>query len=606
MLGKFSSSGNDSDNSCASSATSLGPSTTATDTPSSKSSGTDYTTADESPFDIGSRGRDPLWSAFKNLDVEFGKLGAKPVAQKMLVVKTALLGFLNRYGNHSSNKKLHPEDTDRRAVILNRWWGALLDMLDGQGQQLVPGVDRLPLVEATTMIMMRPEWRQTTSYYMPLVDRSPYERVRARSHSQTTGSTLSDSEAAFLAESAERNVRTMFIANLLRQLELVVDKMSQRHAPLGLVNFCGKALAYAFFFAPGAADVLVRLWGLPTSTIQRVADEFCLPRKSNGESEDIVALFPPSMCGLGWTSVKSVGAALKRNPKMALGVAKIPWQSAWVSRWRGRDTDLLFIFAKYYHILAEEFMPAGLPLIEKARAPAFVLLHAQLLTVMDTTIHRQAALEAFAAAPPISDAPHGLDASAMELPGVPGDLLRGMAENRLIVLLKDFLSENSSTMSAPRHTFAEAFMGLMRAAARRTSQFNHNACHTLCDFLEETLMIYDGFEDVDDPTMQYIDWDFWFQACQLILDSLNTMSEIRMLCFIFAIWDAVTRDPKRKEKLCIDWLLTEKTFDKFFNHWCPMVRAYYMRLLCWRICRDTGSANEVDRYAIPSEMPDVD
>jgi hypothetical protein len=50
----------------------------------------------------------------------------------------------------------------------------------------------------------------------------------------------------------------------------------------------------------------------------------------------------------------------------------------------------------------------------------------------------------------------------------------------------------------------------------------------------------------------------------------------------------------RKEALCLEWLLSEEVFVRFFTHWCPMVRAYYMRLLCWRICRDAGSPNELD------------
>ena len=90
------------------------------------------------------------------------------------------------------------------------------------------------------------------------------------------------------------------------------------------------------------------------------------------------------------------------------------------------------------------------------------------------------------------------------------------------------------------------------------------------------------------------DWPFWLEVCKRIMNSLNTMSEVRMLSFIYAIWDAVAKDPRRKAALCLDWLLTKETFNTYFNHWCPMVRAYYQRLLCWRICRDDGNANEVD------------
>jgi hypothetical protein len=46
--------------------------------------------------------------------------------------------------------------------------------------------------------------------------------------------------------------------------------------------------------------------------------------------------------------------------------------------------------------------------------------------------------------------------------------------------------------------------------------------------------------------------------------------------------------------LCVDWLLTEEIFDAFYNHWCPLVRGYYHRLLCWRICRCDGNATEED------------
>ena len=95
--------------------------------------------------------------------------------------------------------------------------------------------------------------------------------------------------------------------------------------------------------------------------------------------------------------------------------------------------------------------------------------------------------------------------------------------------------------------------------------------------------------------VNYVDWRFWLDVGKMIADSNNTMSEIRILSFIYSVWDALTADPERKEVLCLDWLLTEEFFAKFFNHWCPMVRAYYMRLLCWRVCRDSGSASEVNR-----------
>lgn len=600
VLGKLAT-GMDSDDGCASSSSSIAPATHSTNTPTSQSNSiSDFnSTTDASSLEnsIASFQRDPLISVFKNLDQEARKFEshAVPMFERMYAMKSALLVFLHQYTSQGSITSLHAEDIERRAIVLNRWWVALLDLLECLGPHPTPGVDRISLLEALTLIMMRPEWRHSTSVFLPLADRSPNERLRARSWTQSSNSSADSTEAALLTESAEHNVRSMFISNLVRQMEAVVCKMSQRPAPVGLVNFCGKACAYAFFFAPGVANILVRLWTLNPLLLQRVADEFSLPRTSNGESEDIVALFPPAVSGLGWTSVKAMGNSLKTTPKMAAALAKIPWHSPWIGRWRGRDTDLFFIFCKYYHILAEEFMPLSLPLVEKARAPGFVIVHSQMLSVLDTTIHRQAALQALAMTPPISDGLHGLDASATAMPGLPADLFKSMSENRLVVLLRDILSDNSSAMSAPRHTFAEAFMADMKAAAKMTAQFNYNACHTLCDFLEETLPIYEKAENAEDPASQYADWPFWFHVCKLILESLNTMSEMRVLCLIYTIWDAATRLPQRKEALCLDWLLSEGTFYQLFNHWCPMVRSYFMRLLCWRVCRDDGRASTLDR-----------
>ena len=589
----------DSDTSRASSSTSLALPTNGTDaTASNPTSVSDLNSStDASSLDTSRGGeRDPLLSVFKNLEQEVGVLEARPMppSLRMHVVKTTLLPFLLQPTDPESTRSLQPEDVERRAIILNKWWTMLLDQLGALGVVPTPGVDRASLLEALTLLMMRPEWRQMTSYFQPLAQRSPTERVKCRSRDQSGESSSGSTESADSANTAEQTVRAMFVANLVRQMELVVGKMAQRAAPVGFVNFCGKACAYAFFFAPGVADVLVRLWGLDTLLIQRVADEFRLPRRSKGESDDIVALFPPGMSDLGWSSIRTMGTSLRRLPPMAASLAKIRWSSPWMTRWRGRDTDLFYIFCKYYHILAEEFTPPGLPLIEKARAPGFVLVHSQILAILETTVHRQATIQALGMAPPLSDRAHGVDASATAMPGLPADLLRSMSENRLVALLKDVMSETCAALARSKDTYAEAFMALMKAAAKRTSQFNYSACHTLCDFLEETLTVYDNAEVADDPSTHYADWPFWFNVCKLISESHNTMSEMRVLCLIYTIWDAATRVPKRKEALCLDWLLSEQTFYRFFNHWCPMVRSYFMRLLCWRLCRDTGSANKVD------------
>jgi hypothetical protein len=223
-----------------------------------------------------------------------------------------------------------------------------------------------------------------------------------------------------------------------------------------------------------------------------------------------------------------------------------------------------------------------------------VLVHAQILTALDSTIHRQPASEQMPLPITFDDVLTGADANASALPLPSSNVARLMAENRLIMLLRDFISERPSDFELARMTFAEAFGKMMQATARKTSLFDHNACFVLCDFMEEALAIFLRFHHAHSSTSDYIDWHFWLDVCKKMLESQNSMSEIRLLAFIFSTWNVITNDERRKEVLCLEWLLSEDTFDKFFNHWCPMVRAYYMRLLCWRLCRDDGEATDLD------------
>ena len=188
----------------------------------------------------------------------------------------------------------------------------------------------------------------------------------------------------------------------------------------------------------------------------------------------------------------------------------------------------------------------------------------------------------------------GADASAAALPLPSNNSARPMAENRLIMLLRDFISEHPSEFDSARKTFAEAFSKMIQATARRTSLFDHNACFLLCDLMEEALAIFARFHDAHATETDFIDWWFWLDVCKKMLESQNSMSEIRLFAFISGSWNIITNDERRKEVMCLNWLLTEDTFDKFFNHWCPMVRAYYMRLLCWRFCREDGEASDLD------------
>ncbi|KAI4261012.1 MAG: hypothetical protein L6R42_003780 [Xanthoria sp. 1 TBL-2021] len=468
-------------------------------------------------------------------------------------------------------------------------------MLIGKKGEGVSGSDRPTILDAVTSIMVRPEWILPYQAVSSPSDRNARPFLKSRS---TTS--LASEQSDFLAESVSHNVKSFYAEKLMCQMAYVVEKMSSRSVPASVVNFCGKATAYAFFYCDGVAEILVRLWATPPEMIKRVLAEHHLARDADLKSSMSFAVrnFPSRLHGLGFKSVKATVQHLRSRPRFPLGAARINWHGPWVRRWAGRDTDLFFIFTRNYYSLMGDYIPPDLMSQGRLCAPGHILLQAQVLTVLESIVLRSDTQSPLDPAPGSSVEYNGVfgetDASAPVLPLSPAATSRSMAENRLIILLRDYLSGSSSVSEKPKEIFAGSFEHLLKAAARRVSVFNYNACFTLCDFMEEALPILHRYSTSSASSYTALDWPFWLSVCRKMMESQNTMTQLRVYAFLYSLWGTVTAEPNRKHHVCLDWLLDEEYFYAQFNHWCPMVRAYYMRLLCWRVGRLGVSSSDLD------------
>lgn len=538
------------------------------------------------------RKKDELWTVFRTLEADLRKFQHKSIAFKANVVRTTLLPFLRTYAVHPSNHKLRPEDLDRRANILNGWWTALLELLSGRNNQSISGTDRPAILEGIAGIMERAEWRLSPSPFCALADRA---ETASTSTTKSAGS-ASSSSSDFLTESVYHNVRNIFTQNLLSQMAFVVDKMALRNAAASLVTFSGKTCAYAFCFCPGVADIMVRLWTPAHDTMKRVIEESGMRRLDRLDeiSEHIISAFPPTLHSLKFKSLTAMARTLRRSAVMPLGTAGLDWYGAWVKRWSGAESDLFYVFVKHYHILISDFLPKTSTNIQRLCAPGMIMVHSQILVNLDATINRHNTpqqpeeVSNNASSITFDDVLGDPDASASTVPIPPANATRQMAENRLIMLLRDFLSERNTHIASARQIFAEGFSCLLKAAARRVSIYDNNACYTLCDFLEEAFVILARYEQMLDLRHSVLDWPFWMSVCKLMASSHNTATEIKLFSFLYSTWSVLVADEHRKESLCLDFLLEPEFFESRFNHWCPMVRSYYMRILCWRVARFDG------------------
>ncbi|KIW08120.1 uncharacterized protein PV09_01055 [Verruconis gallopava] len=548
--------------------------------------------------------RDELWTVFRNLEGDFQKFQSKPTTLKANVVRASLIPFLREYQHHQSTYNLRFEDLERRANILHKWWSGLLELILNKNNQSVSGTDRPVVFDGILGIMERPEWRLAPSPYAPLWDRQQAAKGHQKSTSVT--STSSESSDVMLGDSVVHNVRNLFQQNLIDQMGYVVEKMAMRNAPASSVSFCGRTCAYAFFFCPGIADVLVRLWNPTMDSLNRVLQE-CGHKRSislKDTAERIGQGFPSHLKSLRFHNISAIYKALRKPAPLPLRTHTLPWSShPWVSRWCGKDSDLFYVFAKHYHMLVVDFLPADTTRTERLCAPGLIFVHAQILMNMDATIHRNVMPNPMdpgnsngsTANSTFDDILGDPDSAAPPFPLPPAaNAVRQMSENRLIMLVRDLLSERNTNPEEVRIIFGMAFADLLKAAARRTSIYDPSACYVLCDLLEEAFLILVRYEQLNPVIGSVLDWSFWMDVWRRIVESHNTTTEIRLYALLYSLWPAFVIEPQRRAELCASFLLEPKFFASRFNHWCPMVRAYYQRLLCWRVARFDGEEQPGD------------
>ncbi|RPA92994.1 DUF1765-domain-containing protein [Choiromyces venosus 120613-1] len=531
--------------------------------------------------------KDELWEAYRLLENDFQRFQSKSTVQKANIVRESLIPFLRKFENKST-AHLAPDELDRRVRVLHRWWTGLMAQLRIRNSQAIAGADRPVYLEGISGIFSRPEWRSAPSTFAPVNQRLP-----ASAKSWSSSSLASTSSAYSLQKSVQHNIKVLLTRTLYDTLGFTVEKMGLRTSPPSMVTFGGKVLAYAFYFCPGVADMLISLWEIQPATVRRVLPEFGVGRGTDLRqvSEAIVSDFPETLQSLGFTTLVATLRGMKQPAKPPIGI-QVDWHGPWTSRWSGRDSDLLYVFLKYYHILMYDYLPADVSPLARFTVPGYVMVQAHMLSLLDNTIHRQ----------PMPMGADSLASTTFEdmlanataaLPMAARNPARTMAENKMVILLRDVISDKVNYSEECRIMYITSFMAMIKGAVRKTRVYDAEACFTLCDLMEEILPIFSQAEKLYNTT--FVDWPFWIDVLKQMLESENNMTELRLISFVYTAWDVIVEEEEeRKRTICLEWLLSEAVWEKYFCHWCPMVRAYFMRLSCWRLGRYDGSPNPLD------------
>jgi hypothetical protein len=350
-------------------------------------------------------------------------------------------------------------------------------------------------------------------------------------------------------------------------------------------------------------------------------------------AKKVASMLPRTVRELQLTTLSETYEKLSKLHKLPLGTEHWRWTGPWADRWRGHDSDLFYAFVKNWQLIYFDLVPDATKTQRIATAGG-IFVQAQILIHMDATIHhhvppepqRPAYLSPSAsdlrspfvdettkeqgqtatnitfddmfadpdsAVPPILLGANGSPAGAA--PSTNGE--RNLATNRLIMLLGDILSTSrSNTTPIPvRNAFAQSFADLLRGAAKATQQFCRTATEPLCDFLEETIVVLVRYEQSTDIREAFLDWSFWFKVWIMMAETHSYFLQVRLLSLIYLVWPAIAIDSARKTELCTTFLLDKTMFHLLFENFSPVVRAFFMRLLCWRVssCNGVSTAEDV-------------
>lgn len=287
---------------------------------------------------------------FKALETEYNSFTSKAGIKKANVLRLALLPFLRQQRSSVFNGN----DVMSRAQIFQKWWIGILNALRDY-EKPVSGSDRAAYLEGIAGLVCRPEWF--------VKDLSP-------------------------------QVTSIFENMLFDTLRFVVGKLSLKTVPISVSVFAGKILAYAFFYAPGVAPVLLYLLRVPTTNVRRIVKlSFTKPDLRHVSLADAINLvkhsFPDHLNNL-------IGSekVFKMNTRVPPCPSEVPdLLGPWIRRWTNVNSDVFFSFFKHYYTIISQLLPAELPWNAHLASPGLLIIHAFILGIFDIVVHPKTSIK---------------------------------------------------------------------------------------------------------------------------------------------------------------------------------------------------------------------
>ncbi|KAK9451631.1 uncharacterized protein V1518DRAFT_409099 [Limtongia smithiae] len=480
-----------------------------------------------------------LWAEeFRSLDADFQKFTSRSASLRASLLRLSVLPFLRRQVGESTSYLVSETELDRRIAILHRWWAILVAGLRERPPHAVAALDRAAYFEAIFSILSRHEWRLAT----------------------------------------KPSASSLYQQNMLDTINLALNRLVMKPVAVSTSVFAGAVLAHAYFYVPQIAQALLYLLKVPQREITRVRKQCGLtPSVARNMRSFAVDIFPKHLAGLLCISNEYLPATRPEVPGAVAVEVYGPWTHRW---WGAHDSDVFSSFLRHYYInlsyilgSSSLFRHSMSPDEALLAAPGILIIHANVLRIFDFLIHRE-----HLSAPPV-DSITGDSFQTATLRTTPSCInQRRLANMHILLAINEILHDVKGGCALYSGIFTQFFeTTLLQTAAKRTSLYDADGCIALCDLAEAVLTVLGAGSRA--PSC---DWSFWLEIAKRMLDSESSITEVRGIVFLYMFWDKFATHTSDMND-AIEWILSPPVWKKYFCHWSPLVRAFYMRLLYWRV-----------------------
>lgn len=521
-----------------------------------------------------------LLKQFKKLEIDLAKFNSKTNGTtKANILRATVLPFLRGLGNLDEslpvNSKVYKSLLNISTPVLLKWWATLLNNLvpKANQQSMVSSTDRNAYLECISRILSRRDWG-----YVEKETHEKYENL------------------------------------LIRTLDYSINKLqSMKIVPISISAFVGKVFAYSFFNIPNISNALLFLLNVKQYVLESnlsyfkdlIIDEILI--------DMLYDVFPstthylidfkglPSLNEQQKTFINSITPPT--HPVKGIQDPNGPW----VRRWCNSDSDVFNSFFRHYVRILQNYLEP-IPNIDLSilfHCPGFNVIISHICQIFQVSITRISNnnMNKLNNAPPNAFA--GQQQSSRQHPpllppqskgnSTPPALINVSKQNDIYYnsILKIFKTMRDIKYSKIEFsTSIISFMdNLFISIAKDISIYDHSKNGLLLNVVYEFINHVSG----------EVNWEFWLGCVYMMLNNTDHIQIVlKNLAFLFNVWGSIPEclsdtagneihlawlvDLNESFKLnFINWLISNEVWERFFVHWNPMIRSFYLRLIIWRV-----------------------